>query len=286
MGGRSTFRWIIASAIVVVVAFTAGAGYLVAGTVAAAGDQRAAQDVLKRVVPDERRIAGLLHAPNLRTANLSAARSGIQSDQAQIQAARALVTADVPRLRAASARLAAQAQSPLVAIERSPLSAEGRRIDSLTTALGVADEALALADNHLQLIVAVLDTDAAYGPLVPKLKAGDFKGALVLYSQVDSAVQRELAMAARPNVPPALQSRAHADATYAADDKRYLQAAQASDWKTTDTLDPRLNTELDAVRHIDYASAQTYDDKLFKAYQDRFNAAARASGILGPNSGP
>lgn len=284
MGRQAALRWIIAAAVVVFVALTAGASYLVAGTMVAAGDQTAAQAALKRLVPDERKIAGLVHAPNLRTADLSQARSGIQSDEAQIRAARTLVAADVPKLRGARARLAKQAQSPLVAIERSALDAEGRRIDSLTTAFSVADEALANADNQLQLILALLDTDATYGPLVPKLNAGDFKGALALHSQVDGAIQRELAIADRPNIPPALLSRAKADAAYAADDERYLQAAQARDWKTTDSLQPRLDTELNAVVHIDSASVQAYDDKLFKQYQDRFNAAARAAGILGPDS--
>lgn len=288
---RRGLRLIIAAVAVLGLVVVALGGYLAAGVAIANADRQQAARALEQARQDNNQLASLVKAPDVgptafgsSSQDLTKLESEVQAYDARLPPAKTRLAASATRLHAASDTLQSESGNVLVAPERSSLAAERKRLESVITAFGAADEIMTIGDELLQYEASLIHASAVFIQVTDKLTTNsDAAGALAMYPQLDSATQRMVQLAKGPHIPPQFRSLTTNFAAAMPDFKRFIQAVQARDNRTVIALGPKLEDEMngliDAANKLDDKTVQATVQQLFQPYVDRYNAGLRAAGI-------
>jgi len=279
------FGLLIGAGVAVLLVLGLGFGYFVAGAAVAANDRADAEKVVGQAAQDNDRIYNLLkNTPTLPSSfntpdDYAKAKATTDAYGAEATQGVGIINTSLPRLRQASATLRTQAGAFVVVTQRTALDRERARVESMITAFTAGGDGLRVMQDQMVFYSMVFDVEGAMAAIVPVLTKGDFKGALSMYGPIDSKIPQAVTLSKGPHIPPQLQTLMTGLATFAADLKQFLVAAQANDVSGAQRLLPALERDATALESLDEQGLKAYEDQLFKPYADRYKQGMAQAGF-------
>ena len=275
---------LVAVAIVVVLLIAAAGAYFVNATVTGGADHQRATATLESGRKHNNQIHDTLTNNKLPGAlspsdDVAKAKQEVADFQSSLQEASTTLDDDLHSLTDVDSRLKQDATSIWLIPEKQQLARDRERVEGMISAFSSAKSAFGILHGQMTAYEALLDVIAQFDTINTFLDKGDFSGALGAFGQLDQKMQALLTAAGGKNIPPQMGVFVTALKTLVDDLKKFVQAAQAGDVGTVQSLSAKIESEAKGLGNFDTTAMDTYEDNLLKPYKDAYEGGMKKAGF-------
>ena len=196
-----------------------------------------------------------------------------------LEKANSTLQSDLKALNAEDARLRNGASSSWLLPQRQQLARDQSRTEAVISAFNSASSLFKIEQGQLTAFQSLVDVVEQFDNISGFIDRQDAAGALAGYPPLEQKLQALVSAASAPNVPPQFTAGVNLLKSLGDDLKRLLQAIQANDAATEQTLALKIEAEANALGSFDSSGMDTYEEALLKPYRDAYESGMKKAGF-------